>query len=104
MLPFARGFALSGYLKALRAAGVGFAVESLRNRGRTANLTEKQDFDFKFAAFIGDAQHVSDPHVARRLGGNLSVGLNSPEFTGAGREGSRLEEARGPEPFVNANG
>ena len=104
LLPLVGGFALGSDFETLLAAGLGFAVERLGNRRGAANVAEKKDFDFKLAAFVGDAQHVSDADVARGLGGDLSVGLNAAEFAGAGGEGTGLEEARGPEPFVDANG
>ena len=50
------------------------------------------------------ARFVKTRSLAERaceLGG-LSVGLNSAEFTGTCRQGSRFEESCGPEPFVHS--
>jgi hypothetical protein len=98
---FARGFALGGGFLAPLAAFVGFAVEGLRDRCRSADFAELQDFDFELATFVADAKHVSDADFAGCLG-ELSVGENSPEFAGVLGQGARLEEARGPEPEIDA--
>ena len=55
----------------------------------------------KFAGLAGNLQRIADAHGARGLEG-LSRGLNSAEITGFGCESSRLEEAGGPEPFVDS--
>src|ERR1019366_2010507 len=90
-------------LHAQLPARLGLAVESLRNRSRAANVAEQQDFHLKVAAVVGNSQAVSNPDLARSLGG-LPVGLNPTEFTGACGQGSRLEESGGPKPLVHAHG
>ena len=99
----AHGFALGGDFLAELAAGVGFAVESLSDGCGAAHVAEGKDFDFKVSAIVGHAQHIADADFPRSLGG-LAVGSNPAEFTGAGGEGSRLEESGRPEPFVDAHG
>jgi hypothetical protein len=97
----AHGFAFGGDLQALFFALFGFAVEGLCDRGWAADFTQQQDFYMKFASRARDSQHVADADGSGGFGG-LSGGLNSAEFTGFGCEGSRLEEAGGPEPFVDS--
>jgi hypothetical protein len=73
----------------------------LRNRSWAAHVAEKQDFDLKVAALVCHSQHVSNPNLARSLGG-LLVGLNPAKFTGSRGQCSRLEESGSPEPLVHS--
>ena len=84
-------------------AGFGFTIQRLRHGGRATDLAEQQDFHMKFAAIVGDPQHVTDADFACRLG-RLAVGLNPAQLTRPRRESSRLEEACSPEPFVDSYG
>jgi hypothetical protein len=102
LFPLAGGFALGSHFEALLTARVGFAVEGLRDGRGAANVAKFQNFDFEVAAFVSDAEHVSDANIAGGLGGDLSVRLDSAELAGAGGEGASFEEAGGPEPFVDA--
>jgi hypothetical protein len=102
LLPLASSFAFGGDFEALLAAGVGFAIERLCDGRGATNVAEGENFDLKVAALVSDAQHVSDADVAGGLGGDLPVRLNAAEFAGTRGKGSRFEEARGPEPFVDA--
>jgi hypothetical protein len=102
-LPLVLGFAFGGGLFAALNALLGFTIESLRNGGGTADVAEVENFDFEFAAIVGDSEAGSDVDFASGLGG-LSVELNSAEFTRLGGERAGFEEARCPEPFVDAYG
>jgi len=97
-----RGFALGGDFLAEFAAGFGFAIEGLGDRGGAADVAEGEDFDVEVSAVVGDVEHVSGVEFAGRLGG-LSVDLDAAEVTGAGGEGTGFEESCGPEPLVNAD-
>jgi hypothetical protein len=103
LFELSHGFALGCHFLAEFAAGIGFVVESLRDRRRTARVAELQDFHLEDSAVVGDSQHVPDADFARRLGG-LAVGLNPAELAGLCGEGACLEESGGPEPFVDADG
>src|SRR5713226_9723029 len=91
------------HLQAQLPARLRLAVKRLCNRSRAAHRAEKQDFHLKVATVVCHSQHVSNPDLARRLGG-LLVGLNPTEFTGSCGQGSRLEESGGPKPLVHSHG
>jgi hypothetical protein len=97
------GLSLGGQLEARFLAGFGFGVESLGDGGGAAHLAEGEDLDVEFAAFIADVEHVSDADFAGGLGLDF-VGVDAAEVARFGGEGAGLEEARGPEPFVDADG
>jgi len=97
------GFALFGSLEAGGAAGLGFAVERLGHGRRAADLTELQHLDFEKACFCFDLKQIGDADLAGRLGG-LPVRGDAAEVTRPGRERSGFEEARGPKPFIDAQG
>jgi hypothetical protein len=92
----------SGSFTALNAL-LGFTIESLRNGCGAADIAEIENFNLEFAAIVGDAEADSDVDFASGFSG-LSVELNSAEFTGLGGERAGFEEARSPEPFVDAYG
>jgi len=94
--------AFLGHFLARFAAGLGFAVEGLRDGRGTAHLAESKHFNFKDAAVGGDGEQVADAHLARGAGG-LMPGLDAAQLAGAAGEGARFEEARSPEPFVEAS-
>jgi hypothetical protein len=96
-------FTFGGFALALLLAGFGFAIQGLRNGGRTAHIGYLQDFNMKFAALVADAEHVAEMDLARRFGFYF-VGTNTAKVAGFGGEGARLEETGGPEPLVDANG
>src|SRR5258708_39804960 len=77
-------FALSRHLQAKFPAGLGLAIESLRNRSRAPHLAEQKNFHMKLTALVGHMQHVSNPDLAGGLGG-LSVRLNPAQLTGSRR-------------------
>ena len=62
------GFAFFGQLQPRFAAGFGFAIERLRNRGRAAHLAQLQNLDLKDAALVLDLQHVAGVDLARGFG------------------------------------
>lgn len=97
-----QGFAIFNELHAQLAAGVGFAIKGLSDSGRAADGTEGKDLDLKLMCFGLDLQQIAKMNFASRFG-RLVIGLNSAQVTGAGSESSSLEEACGPEPFVDAN-
>ena len=69
--------------------------------GGAALLAEGEDFDVEFAAFVFDVEHVADADLAGGLGG-LVVRGDAIELAGFGGLLAGLEEAGGPEPFVDA--
>ena len=77
------GFSLGGFALSLFLACFGFAIEVLGNGGGTADFTEVQDFDVKFAALVFDAKHVAYTDIARGLGFDF-VGVNAAEIAGLG--------------------
>jgi hypothetical protein len=97
------GFSLGGFAQALFLAGLGFTVEGLGDGGGTADITQLQDFDVKFAALVSDAEHVPYADIFRGLGFDL-VGMDAAEIAGLGGLGARLEEARSPKPLIDADG
>lgn len=99
----AGGAAFSGDFFAQGAAGLGFAVKSLGEGGGAASFTEGEDFNVEVAAVVGDVKLVANVDFAGGLGG-LAVGLDASQIAGAGCEGAGLEEAGGPEEFVDADG
>ena len=80
LFKLAHCFALGCHFQAQFAARLGLAVESLRNRGGTADIAEKQNLHLKVAAIVLHLQQVADSNLARSLG-LLSVSFNSAEFT-----------------------
>ena len=100
---FLHGFALGGKFEAGFTARVCFAIEGLCDCGGAAGFAEDEDFDLEEAALICDLQHVADADVTGGLGGD-AVGEDAADIAGFGGEGAGLEEARGPEPFIDANG
>src|SRR5437016_13050417 len=94
-------FALFRQLQPQRPALLCLTVERLRNRRRTAHLTEDQDLHLKVATVVLHLQQIADADLARSLGW-LSVRLNPAEFTGPSSERARLEESGSPEPLVHS--
>lgn len=97
------GLAFSRDFQALLFALFGLAVEGLGDRCRATDFAEQQDFHVKFATLVRDSQHVSNPDGARGLEG-LAGGLDPAQIAGFGGEGTRLEKAGGPQPFVDSYG
>ena len=97
----AEEFALFGGLAAGLFALFGLAVEGLGDGGGAALLAEGEDLDVELAAFVFDVEHVADADFAGRLGG-LVVRGDAVEVAGLGGLLAGLEEAGGPEPFVDA--
>ena len=69
--------------------------------GGPALLAERENLDVEFAAFRFNVEHVADADLASGLGG-LVVRGDAVEFAGLGGLLAGLEEAGGPEPFVDA--
>ena len=88
-----------GQLQAKFAAHVGFLIESLSHRRRTAYLAQLPHLDVELACFGSDMEMVAGVDLARRLR-LVSVGDDTPQITRPRSERARLEEARCPEPFV----
>ena len=97
------GLALFGEFEARFAAGIRLAVERLGNGGGAAHLAEFQNLDLEQAAFIFNLQHVAGVDIARWLGAH-AAGEDAADVAGLAGEGAGLEEARGPEPLVDADG
>jgi len=66
-----------------------------------ALLAEGEDLNVEFAAFVFDVEHVADVDLAGGLGG-LVVGEDAVQVAGFDCLLASFEEARGPEPFVDA--
>lgn len=84
------------------AAGFGFPIELLRNRRRPASVAERKNLDVEVPALIPDGESIADPHFAGRAG-RLMIGYDPAQLTRFRGERARLEEARGPKPFVETN-
>jgi hypothetical protein len=96
------GFQLRCEFEAQLAAGVGFAIERLGYGCRAAHLAQGENFNLKFAAFVFDFEHVADTNIAGGLG-EVAVGLDAAHLAGFLGKRACFEEARGPQPFVDAN-
>src|SRR5215469_580859 len=96
------GFALFRDFAAGFAAGFSFLIEGLCDGSGAANVAELKNLHLELPTFGFDLQHVADVDLASRFG-RLLIGLDTSEITGARRHGTRLEEARGPEEFVDAS-
>ena len=97
------GFALFSEFETRFAAGFSLAVERLRDGGGAAHLAEYQNFNLEQPAFIFNLQHVAGVDIACGLGA-YAAGENAANVAGLAVQGAGLEEARGPEPLVNADG
>ena len=99
----ALGFALLGHFLPQFAAFVGFAIERLRDGCGTANIAKGEYFDREVSAVVGNAERVSHVDLA---GGfrRLVVGLDASELAGFLGQSTRLEEAGGPKPDIDADG
>jgi hypothetical protein len=97
----AEKFAFLGGFAAEIFALFGFAVEGLGDGGGAALLAEGEDFDVEFATFVFDVERVADVDLAGGLGG-LVVREDAVQLAGFGGLLAGLEEAGGPEPFVDA--
>ena len=93
--------ALLRCLRARLSTRFRFLVECLRHRRRPTHLAQPQNFNLKEAAIVLHLQLVAHLHFARRLH-YLSVCFDSSEFTCLPGQRSRLEEARRPQPLINA--
>src|ERR1039458_9849021 len=78
-----------------------FAAERLRDGGGSALLGQGKHLDFALAVLLLDAQHVTGADLARGLGA-LATGGDAAQFAGLGSLLARLEEARRPQPLVDA--
>src|SRR5437016_8302708 len=94
-------FALFRQLQPQLPARLCLTRERLRNRRRTAHLTENQDLHLKVATVVLYLQQIAKADLARSLC-LLSVGLNPAEFTGPCSERARLEESGSPEPLIHS--
>lgn len=84
------------------AAGIGFPIELLRNGRRPTNVAQSQNLDLEVSALCFDPEKIADPYFARRAG-ELMVGFDPAQFTRLRGERARLEEPRGPKPFVETD-
>lgn len=89
------GLALGGLLLAALLALLGFAVERLRHRCRTAEVADAEDLDVEIATFVLDAQHVADVNITGWFGLDF-VGPDAADVTGLRCQGTRFEKARRP--------
>ena len=96
------GFALCCNAQAGLAAGVSLAVEGLRHRCRTADVADGEHIDFKAAGVVFDLQAVAGMDIACGFGAQ-AIRIDPAHIASARGYGAGFEEARGPEPFVDAN-
>src|SRR6185437_11487272 len=90
----ARGFArLDGRL--------GFAIKRLRQRGRATLVGESGYFDLEFFLATGDAQLLANAHVVGWLARRIAD-RHARAFNRLLRQRAGLEEARGPQPGIDA--
>jgi hypothetical protein len=73
----------------------------LGDGGGSALLAEGEDLDVEFAAFVFNVEHVAYTDLSGGLCG-LAVGEDALQLAGFGGLLARLEEAGGPEPFIDA--
>jgi len=97
----AKQFALLGGFAARLSAFIGFAIKRLGDGGGGALLTKRKNFDVELARFILNVEQIADANFARRLSG-LAITEHALQLTCLGGLLAGLEEAGGPEPFVNA--
>jgi len=96
------GPALFGQKRACCATLLSFAVEGLSDGSGTADLAEGEDVDLEEASFGLDGEAIPNADFAGRAQ-RLMVCLDAIQFTSFGGQGACFEEARGPEPFVEAH-
>jgi len=77
-------------------------VKGLCDGGSGALIAEGEDFDFELAGFVADVEEVADLDFAGGLGA-LAVGGDAAQVEGFRGLFAGLEEARGPEPLVDAD-
>ncbi len=97
------GLAFGGCFGARSNAGFTFAIEGLRHRRRTAHLAQSENFYLKISALVLHFKMVTDMNLAGGLG-FVAIGEDAAQVTGLGGQSTRFEEARCPEPFVDAQG
>jgi len=96
------GFALFRDAEARFAASFRLAVECLRYGCRAADVANAEDVDLKAAGIVFDLQAVAGMNIACGFGA-LAIGFDPAYIAGARGDGAGFEEARGPEPFVDAH-
>jgi hypothetical protein len=96
------GSAGFGGLGAAVAALVALVVHLVRDGGGAADVAESEDFDFVLSGFVLDEELVADFEVTGWLC-RLAVAEDVAGIAGGRCEGSRFEEACGPQPFVDAD-
>src|SRR5690606_20831939 len=98
--------ALGARLFALRLApgarGLVFDIQRLRHRGRAARIRQPGDLDLEELASPLHAQGVAHAHRARSLG-PLAAELDLAGVDGLPGQRARPEEARGPQPQIEAD-
>jgi len=99
-LKIRRRLALFGSLLSERAALLRLAVQGLGHLCGAADFAQSQNLHLKFAGVVANLQQVSNLHLAGGLG-RVAVGLNPAQVAGMRGERARLEEARGPQPFID---
>src|SRR5690606_31523899 len=80
----------------------GFTIELLRNAGWPAHLTERDGVELEAILAARHAQAIAHSHQLGRLA-TRAVDLDLAAFDRLAGEGSRLEEARRPQPDVEAD-
>ena len=97
----ALGLAFRGGFGAGLATKIALAVEGLGDGCGAAYVGEHEDVDLEEAALVANGKEVVQLQVAGRLGG-LAVAGDVAGVAGPGGERAGLEEAPGPEPFIDA--
>ena len=88
--------------QARRAAGVGFAVQRLRDRRRAALFAEFDYFDFEALDAASNLQPIADVQRLRGFAGYL-IDLDLAALDRLLGERACLEKACGPKPYVETN-
>ncbi len=93
--------AFGGGLQARLTAGIGLSVEGLGDGGGSPRLAEREQIHMEYTGLTVDAEPVPE---AQDAGGfcTLAVHLDAPDVAGVCGKRARLEEARRPQPFVEA--
>ncbi len=89
-------------LLARLAGGGGFLVETLGFRSGAALVAGPTDLEYKLVGTAAKSHLIAGAHVLGGLG-TLAVHVHLATIHGLRGECARLEEARGPEPFVYAD-
>src|SRR5688500_5108006 len=98
----ARRGAVGALCGAARAGSLALGVQGLGDAGRPARVAEAAHFDLEAFLAARDLQRIADADRARGLRA-LATDLDLAGFDGLLRQAARPEEARGPQPDIDAD-